>query len=268
MPIQVRTRIALFLAAVAALTACGETTVNAPLAAGSVAATNAIILTGPVGSTLPDPVRVTVRSTDNQPLAGATVTFSVTNGGVADPSSTISDANGVAITKWILGRTVGANVLTATSGSVSTSFTAVASATKAAAVSGVTGDNQGSLDRQHLERIRPDAIFLLLSRAGLVDFDAFVDLVAEGRFRAATDVFPIEPAPADLRARSVDGLLLSAHRAGGLPEVLAEIGEMVVDDLTLIRAGLPPQRLQAARPETVGRWRNPPGRSYAPGTRR
>lgn len=136
------------------------------------------------------------------------------------------------------------------------------------ALAGVTGDNQGSLDRQQLERIRPDAIFLLLSRAGLVDFDAFVDLVAEGRFRAATDVFPIEPAPADLRARSVDGLLLSAHRAGGLPEVLAEIGEMVVDDLTLILAGLPPQRLQAARPETVGRWRNPPGRSYAPGTRR
>jgi len=52
-----------------------------------------------------------------------------------------------------------------------------------------------------------------------------------------------------------------------LPEVLAGIGEMVVDDLTLILAGLPPQRLQAARPETVAGWRNPPGRSYAPGTK-
>ena len=135
------------------------------------------------------------------------------------------------------------------------------------ALAGVTGENQGSLDRAQLERIRADAVFLLMSRAGLVDFDAFVDLVADGRFRAATDVFPIEPAPADLRARSVDGLLLSAHRAGGLPEVLAQIGEMVVDDLTLILAGLPPQRLQPARAETVGRWRNPPGRSYAPGTR-
>jgi hypothetical protein len=45
------------------------------------------------------------------------------------------------------------------------------------------------------------------------------------------------------------------------------IGEMVVDDLGLILRGLPAQRLQAARPETVGRWRNPPGRSCAPGTR-
>ena len=135
------------------------------------------------------------------------------------------------------------------------------------ALAGVTGENQGSLDRRQLERIRSDAVFLLMSRAGLVDFDALTELAAEGRFRAATDVFPIEPAPADLRARSVDGLLLSAHRAGGLPEVLAQIGEMVVDDLTLILAGLPPQRLQPARPETVARWRNPPGRSYAPGTR-
>jgi phosphoglycerate dehydrogenase-like enzyme len=135
------------------------------------------------------------------------------------------------------------------------------------ALAGVTEENRGVLDRARLERIRGDAIFLLLSRAGLVDFEALTELVAAGRFRAATDVFPVEPAPHDLRARDVEGMLLSAHRAGGLPGVLAGIGEMVVDDLSLILNGLPPQRLQAARPETVGRWRNPPGRSYAPGTK-
>ena len=135
------------------------------------------------------------------------------------------------------------------------------------ALAGVTAENQGTLDRAKLEQIRPDAVFLLMSRAGLVDFDALTDLVAQGRFLAATDVFPVEPAPKDLRARQVEGMLLSSHRAGGLPEVMAGIGEMVVDDLTLILAGLPPQRLQGARPETVKRWRNPPGRSYAPGTR-
>ena len=42
---------------------------------------------------------------------------------------------------------------------------------------------------------------------------------------------------------------------------------MVVDDFGLILHGLPPQRLQPARAETVGRWRNPPGRTYAPGTK-
>jgi len=135
------------------------------------------------------------------------------------------------------------------------------------ALAGVTEENRGMLDRSRLELIRGDAIFLLMSRAGLVDFDALTDLVAAGRFRAATDVFPVEPAPLELRARSVDGMLLSAHRAGGMPSVLAAIGEMVVDDLALILRGLPPQRLQPARPETVTRWRNPPGRSYAPGTK-
>jgi phosphoglycerate dehydrogenase-like enzyme len=135
------------------------------------------------------------------------------------------------------------------------------------ALAGVTEENRGMLDRSRLETIRKDAVFLLLSRAGLVDFDALIDLVAAGRFRAATDVFPIEPVDPDDRVRRVEGLLLSAHRAGGLPSALATIGEMVVDDLDLILHGLPPQRLQAARPETVARWRNPPGRTYAPGTR-
>jgi phosphoglycerate dehydrogenase-like enzyme len=135
------------------------------------------------------------------------------------------------------------------------------------ALAGITEENRGLLDRARLESVRRDAVFLLLSRAGLVDFDALVDLVAAGRFRAATDVFPSEPLAADDRVRQVDGFILSAHRAGGLPSALAAIGEMVVDDLALILRGLPPQRLQAARPETVARWRNPPGRTYAPGTR-
>ena len=135
------------------------------------------------------------------------------------------------------------------------------------ALAGVTEENRGLLDRARLETLRSDAIFLLLSRAGLVDFDALLDLVAAGRFRAATDVFPDEPVAAGARARKVSGLLLSSHRAGALPTTLAAIGAMVVDDLSLILQGLPPQRLQPARAETVGRWRNPPGRSYAPGTK-
>lgn len=115
------------------------------------------------------------------------------------------------------------------------------------ALAGVTGENLRLLDRPRLETIRSDAVFVLVSRAGLVDFDALVDLVAAGRFRAATDVFPREPVASNDRVRHVEGLILSAHRAGGLPTALAAIGEMVVDDLDLILRGLPPHRLQAAR---------------------
>jgi hypothetical protein len=59
----------------------------------------------------------------------------------------------------------------------------------------------------------------------------------------------------------MDGLVISAHRAGGIPAVLAQIGDMVVDDLTLIAAGLLPLRMQAAARELVGRYRyRPTGR--------
>jgi len=126
----------------------------------------------------------------------------------------------------------------------------------------VTTENQGVLDRSRLERIRPGAAVVLASRAGIVDFGAFVALAEAGHFRAATDVFPVEPVPSDDPVRRAP-LLLSAHRAGGIPAAFHAIGESVIDDLSLILRGLPPVRLQAARRETVARFRSPPGRSYA-----
>jgi phosphoglycerate dehydrogenase-like enzyme len=122
----------------------------------------------------------------------------------------------------------------------------------------VTADNEGFLDRARLERIRPGSVFLLMSRAGVVEFDAFTELVAEGRFRAATDVFPEEPLPAGHPARTLEGLLLSPHRAGGMREAFLEIGRLAVADLELILAGLPPQMCKRAERETAGRMRSRP----------
>ena len=53
-------------------------------------------------------------------------------------------------------------------------------------------------------------------------------------------------------------MILSPHRAGGIPQAFRSIGAMVVDDLELIKRGLPPVRLQVAAPELVGRYRNRP----------
>jgi phosphoglycerate dehydrogenase-like enzyme len=122
----------------------------------------------------------------------------------------------------------------------------------------VTADNEGFLGRDELERIRPGSAFVLMSRAGVVDFDALVELVAAGRFRAATDVWPDEPVPADHPARRVDGLLLSPHRAGGVREAFLEIGRLAVADLELILRGLPPACCRRAERETAGRLRNRP----------
>ena len=131
-------------------------------------------------------------------------------------------------------------------------------------VAGVTAENAGFLDRAKLSLIRRDAVFVLASRAAVVEFPALVELANAGAFRAATDVFPIEPVAKDDAVRR-SALLLSAHRAGGIPEAMRSIGELVVEDLELVLRGLPPVRLQPARPETVARARSMPGRTYEKG---
>jgi phosphoglycerate dehydrogenase-like enzyme len=115
-------------------------------------------------------------------------------------------------------------------------------------------ENQALLTRDLLELIQPGAVLVLISRAHVVDFAALTELVLAGRFKAAIDVFPTEPLPLDHPIRGAPGAILSAHRAGSVPEGLWEIGTMIVDDLEAIVRGLPPQRLQAAHPELIGRY--------------
>jgi len=118
-------------------------------------------------------------------------------------------------------------------------------------MAGVTKDNQGFLNAEKLSLIKKDSFFILMSRAAIVDFEALCGLTEEGRFTAATDVFPEEPIPRDHRIRKNENILLSTHRAGGIPQAFARIGEMVIDDLSLILRGLPPLRMQIAMRETV-----------------
>ena len=117
-----------------------------------------------------------------------------------------------------------------------------------------SAENRALLSRDLLAQIQPDAVLVLISRAHVVDFDALTDFVLEGRFKAAIDVFPVEPLHADHPIRQAPGAVLSAHRAGSVKQGLWEIGRMVVDDIEAIVQGLPPQRLQLAQPELIGRF--------------
>lgn len=126
-------------------------------------------------------------------------------------------------------------------------------------LSAATRDNRGGIGAPHFGRMRAGSKLVLLSRADVVDFDALRDAVAGGRIEAALDVFPDEPVALDDSLRRMPGLLLSSHRAGGLDSALKTIGSMALDDLDLVLRGLPPARMQAAQPETVGLQRSRPG---------
>lgn len=122
----------------------------------------------------------------------------------------------------------------------------------------VTNENEGFLGAHEFSLIEPGSAFLLMSRAGIVDFPAFLAAVESGRIRAATDVFPDEPVPADHPVRRVQGLLLSAHRTGGTEDAFRQIGRMTVADAELILRGLPPQLCRRADPAVAGRLRSRP----------
>jgi phosphoglycerate dehydrogenase-like enzyme len=121
-----------------------------------------------------------------------------------------------------------------------------------------TSENQGFIGEREFGLMQPGTAFLLMSRAAVVDFPVFIDQVRRGRIRAATDVFPTEPVDADDPLRSLEGLLLSAHRTGGTREALYQIGRMTVADAELILRGLPPVLCRRADPAVAGRLRSKP----------
>jgi len=117
-----------------------------------------------------------------------------------------------------------------------------------------TSENAALLSRERLELVARDAVLVLVSRAHVVDFEALTELVLAGRFRAAVDVYPSEPFPAEHPIRRAEGVALSPHRGGLVQEALWELGTMVVDDLEAIVRGLPPRRMQVAEPELATRY--------------
>ena len=121
-----------------------------------------------------------------------------------------------------------------------------------------TSENQGFLGRREFDLVTPGSVVLLMSRAGVADFPEFLRAVEGGRFRAATDVFPVEPAPLDDPARKIEGLVLSPHRAGAMTDSLLEIGRQTVADADLVLRGLPPLSCRRAQRETVARSRSKP----------
>lgn len=123
----------------------------------------------------------------------------------------------------------------------------------------VTTENQGLLGKRELGLLQDGAVLLLMSRAAVVDFPELVREAKSGRIRAGIDVFPEEPVPADAPVRSAgDGVLLSAHRTGGMPEALRLIGRMTVADAELVLRGLPPQLCRRADPALAIRLRSKP----------
>src|SRR5262245_43258411 len=99
---------------------------------------------GTVATALTDSLKVVVQE-DGSAKAGATVTWSTTNGGAFSPASSLTDAAGLAATRWTLGQASGNQTARATLAGASgspLSFTATATADDPAAFTKSAGDQQ------------------------------------------------------------------------------------------------------------------------------
>ena len=79
----------------------------------------------------------------------------------------------------------------------------------------VTAETRRLFDADRLSRMKPDAFLVNTARAALVDQDALVAALREGRLGgAALDVMEPEPLPADSPLFEVERLIITPHHAG------------------------------------------------------
>ncbi|HEV8598158.1 MAG TPA: hypothetical protein VGQ69_02250 [Gemmatimonadales bacterium] len=99
---------------------------------------------GPIGSTLPQPLIIRVSDEAGLPVVGVTVHWQVTSGGGSvNPAESVTDASGQASTTWRLGGTLGVGTVTASlGGSASVLFSATATTAPPANLVAVSGNGQ------------------------------------------------------------------------------------------------------------------------------
>ncbi|HYH31140.1 MAG TPA: D-2-hydroxyacid dehydrogenase [Pseudonocardia sp.] len=94
------------------------------------------------------------------------------------------------------------------------------------------------LDAAAIATMRPTAVLINAARGGVVDEDALLRAVDEGRIAfAALDVFATEPLPADSPLWRHPRVLVSPHVAGFAPDYHERVGGLFRDNLARFLSG-------------------------------
>ena len=78
----------------------------------------------------------------------------------------------------------------------------------------LTEENKGRVGKKQLDLLRDDAILVNCGRAALIQEQALIDALREGRFTAIMDVFETEPLAEDHPYQSMPNVILTPHNAG------------------------------------------------------
>lgn len=100
------------------------------------------------------------------------------------------------------------------------------------------------LDAAHLDLMKPQAVLINTARADLVDEEALMMRLGDGRLAAAgLDVYGQEPLSQDHPLLALDNVVLSPHMGWATPQAIAAILDLAIDGLAGYFAGSPVNRV-------------------------
>lgn len=107
----------------------------------------------------------------------------------------------------------------------------------------LTPATEGMVDAAFLSRMRDGAVLVNAARGKVVDTDALVAELVDGRLRAALDVTEPEPPPADHPLWTAPGLLLTPHVAASVHDYQQRAWAVAAAEIARFAAGERPHNL-------------------------
>ena len=105
----------------------------------------------------------------------------------------------------------------------------------------LTPETRGMFDGRRLSLLPDGAYLINVARGGLIDMEALLQMLRQGRITAALDVTdPLEPLPADHELRRLPNVTLTPHIAAGGIEMRREMGVVAVEEVIRFANGLSP----------------------------
>lgn len=104
----------------------------------------------------------------------------------------------------------------------------------------LTAETAGLIGPTELDLLRPGAFLVNIARGGIVDEQAALERLRDGRLGGiAVDVFDEEPLPPDSPWWTEPGVVMTPHVAGLAPQYHAQTLDLVVENLRRLEEGRP-----------------------------
>jgi len=101
-------------------------------------------------------------------------------------------------------------------------------------------DTEGFLTPELLRSTKPGVVIVNTAREQLLDETALIEMLKAGHIGTmATDVFNVEPLPANHPFRKLDNVVMTPHNAYNTPDATAAMCDVAIDNLGAYFAGNP-----------------------------